>query len=357
MYCQFTHRCVILRFPLQALTIRLAISAIASTLACLPGQGRCLTLEGDTSPIHDPAIIQAGGLYYVFASNRFHGELLPVFRSRDLRAWQYRGHVFERVPGWAAAEVPGARGIWAPDISYGGGQFRLYYAVSVFGHNRSVIGVATNRAIDPDSPEYHSLDRGRVIGTTPRDNWNAIDPNLATDEHGSPWLAMGSFWSGIKLRKIDPQTGKLSGEDTTLYSLAARPGANPPAIEAPFIARHGRHFYLFVSFDLCCRGRASTYKIMVGRARRITGPYADRAGKAMLEGGGTLVLDGSAAWRGPGGQSVLHTPAADYLVFHAYDAERGRPFLQISMLKWKEGWPEAGELPQPRPDLSQTRIQ
>jgi len=39
---------------------------------------------------------------------------------------------------------------------------------------------------------------------------------------GCTWLCFGSFWTGIKLRRIDPATGKLSAADPTLYSLAAR---------------------------------------------------------------------------------------------------------------------------------------
>ena len=60
------------------------------------------------------------------------------------------------------------------------------------------------------------------------------------------------------------------------------------------------YYYLFVSFDFCCRGISSTYKIMVGRSDKITGPYVDREGKPMMQGGGTLLLEGFERWRGPG---------------------------------------------------------
>jgi arabinan endo-1,5-alpha-L-arabinosidase len=90
---------------------------------------------------------------------------------------------------------------------------------------------------------------------------------------------------------------------------------------------------------MCCRGKDSTYKIVVGRARKITGPYEDREGKPMLDGGGTLVLEGAEAWRGPRHQAVLHDGNADLLVFHAYDGTKGRPRLQISTMVWEDGWP------------------
>jgi arabinan endo-1,5-alpha-L-arabinosidase len=303
-----------------------------------------LALEGDVSPVHDPAMIRAGETYRVFASNRFAEKLVPMFCSPDLRRWSFCGNVFDRVPEWALEDVPGARGIWAPDISYFRGRYRLYYSVSTFGKNRSVIGLATNRTLDPKSPDYRWVDEGKVVESTEADDWNAIDPNLAADDEDRQWLAWGSFWGGIKMRRVDPETGKLSASDTRLYSLASRRPLKPPAIEAPFIVRRDGYYYLFVSFDMCCRGKDSTYKIVVGRAREITGPYVDRDGTAMMEGGGSLVLAGTASWPGVGHEAVLADSGSDYLVFHAYDAATGRPRLQISTMVFEDGWPRVGRL-------------
>ena len=131
-------------------------------------------------------------------------------------------------------------------------------------------------------------------------------------------LSFGSFWGGIKLRKLDHSTGKLSSQDPTLYSLASRPRTAqlPGAIEAPAIIRKNGYYYLFVSFDFCCRGKDSTYNIRVGRARRVTGPYIDRSGKPMMEGAGTLVVAGQGRWAGPGHCAVLRK-RRDTLVYHA----------------------------------------
>ena len=183
------------------------------------------------------------------------------------------------------------------------------------------------------------MDQGAVIASNTGDDWNAIDPDVVLDEHDQPWLAFGSFWSGIKLRKLDQSTGKLSSQDQTLYSLASRP--TPGAIEAPNIIRKNDYYYLFVSFDFCCRGKDSTYNIRVGRARRLTGPYIDRSRKPMMEGGGTLVVAGAGRWAGPGHSAVLQEKNGDYLIYHAYDIEwRGVSTLRISTLRWdSEGWP------------------
>jgi len=306
-------------------------------------EAQILDLQGDLTPIHDPSIIRQGNTYYVFSTNRFQQKLLPIFCSQDLRQWKFCGNVFDAVPEWASKEIPSARGVWAPDISFINGEYRLYYAISTFGSNHSVIGLTTNKTLDRASPEYRWIDQGLVLASTRGDDFNAIDPTNVVDADGNDWLAFGSFWSGIKMRRLDRKTGKLSKDDATLYSLASR--RDPAAIEAPAIIRHGDKYFLFVSFDLCCRGKDSTYKIMVGRAEKITGPYYDRDGKSMMAGDGTLLLQGSNNWRGPGGQSVFSDPAGDVMAFHSYSAETGRANLKIARIVWENGWPKVGALP------------
>ena len=147
------------------------------------------------------------------------------------------------------------------------------------------------------------------------------------------------------MRRIDSATGKPSSDDEELYSLARRDQIpdTSGAIEAPFIIRHEDYYYLFVSFDFCCKGTLSTYRIMVGRAGQVTGPYYDQEGTEMLSGGGTLVLEGNDRWRGPGHNAVLQETGGDKLVYHAYDAQAaGIPTLRISPIVWDaDGWPTA----------------
>jgi len=290
----------------------------------------------------DPAIIKGDdGRYYVYATGRG----LPFYRSADLVEWQRIGRVFDRsVPEWAPREVPGTRGIWAPDITFYRGKFWLYYAVSTFGSQRSCIGLATNVTLNPDDPRYKWHDHGKVLESAPgKTNFNAIDPAAFTDQQGTRWLTWGSFWDGIKLVQLDPETGRpVPG--ATIHSLARRPLKH--AIEAPFVVYRDGYYYLFVSFDSCCDGVRSTYNIRIGRSRRPTGPYLDTQGRPMLEGGGSLILASHENWRGPGHNSVLHTPKGDFLAHHTYDARevRGVRNLQIRPLLWDAaGWPLAGE--------------
>jgi arabinan endo-1,5-alpha-L-arabinosidase len=312
-------------------------------------------VEGDIEYTHDPSIAKDGDTWYLFGTangpNR-DGEL-PIRCSQDLHVWKRCGNVFDKIPDWIRKQSPETKELWAPDISYFNGEYHLYYAFSAFGKNTSGIALLTNKALNPKSPDFQWVDRGLVLQSRLEDDFNAIDPNLVLDEKGQAWLAFGSFWTGIKMRSIDAHTGLLSAADTKLYSLAKRerpanPPPNPPglpgdwqAIEAPFIVHHDSYYYLFVSFDLCCRGIKSNYKTMVGRSQSVTGPYVDAAGKPMLEGGSSPLLLGNARWIGPGGESLLQQKDGDIIVFHAYDGKSGEAYLQISTIAWIDGWPKA----------------
>jgi len=117
--------------------------------------------------------------------------------------------------------------------------------------------------------------------------------------------------------------------------------AGEAAVEAPFIFKKNGFYYLFVSFDFCCRGPESTYKIMVGRAKDVKGPYLDKEGNRMDEGGGSLVLEGNENYFGVGHNSAYTFEGKDYLVFHGYSAAKeGKPELLIRKINWdSEGWP------------------
>lgn len=316
----------------------------------LAAEPAMLPLEGDVDGVHDPVVIKHGDTYYLFSTGGRPGQgVIPIRTSKDLRRWSLSGYVFEKLPDWAVQEIPKARGAWAPDISYFNGKYHLYYSVSTFGSRNSAIGLATNHTLDPQSPDYKWVDEGMVLRSwEDRDDWNAIDPNLVTESRDRIWLCWGSFWGGIKMRRVDPATGKLSQTDLTMYSLASRPREKPinGSVEAPFIIRRDDYWYLFVSFDFCCRGAKSTYHIVVGRSKSVTGPYLDKTGKPMTEGGGSVVLGATTPnWRGPGHNAVLREPGADYLVFHAYHGQTGRPRLHISTMVWEHGWPRVALLP------------
>jgi arabinan endo-1,5-alpha-L-arabinosidase len=293
-----------------------------------------LETTGDIAHVHDVVMIKEGHTYYLFST----GKGIPMRRSKDMLAWEQAGRVFDTYPEWVEQAVPNAKSLWAPDIVFHAGKYYLYYAASTFGSRRSVIGLATNVTLDPRDPNYNWVDEGAVISSQESDDYNAIDPQLSFDEGGQPWLAFGSFWSGIKLVQVDRRTMKPS-RGAELISIASNPGS--AAVEGAYIVRRGDVYYLFISHDYCCRGALSTYKIKVGRAKDIVGPYRDHDGKLLTEGGGTLIHAGSSRWRGPGHNSVYVENDNYFLVYHSYDADaEGAPTLRIEQLGWdQEEWP------------------
>ncbi len=310
-----------------------------------------VTAREENIPVHDPVMIKQDDTYYLFHT----GWGISVWSSGDMISWNREKPVFSDPPEWAVKAVPGFKGhIWAPDISYHDGNYYLYYSVSTFGKNTSCIGLAVNKTLDPGDPDFNWIDYGMIIQSVQgRDLWNAIDPNMAFDESGTPWLNFGSCWSGLKMVKLRDDLKGIADFPQEWFTIARRPRDynmddlkdGDFAIEAPFIFKKGKYYYLFVSFDRCCRGVKSDYKIMVGRSEKITGPYVDRDGVQMLHGGGTLVLGGNEAWPGVGHNAAYTFNGTDYLVFHAYDAsDDGKSKLQIKKIVWDEaGWPVANE--------------
>ncbi|WP_310686284.1 arabinan endo-1,5-alpha-L-arabinosidase [Aliifodinibius sp. S!AR15-10] len=324
--------------------------------------------------VHDPVMIKQDDTYYLFHT----GQGISVKSSTDLNNWTEEDQVFESTPEWVFKILPDfGNHIWAPDIAYHDGKYYLYYSVSAFGRNNSAIGVATNTTLHPDDPDFEWVDHGPVVQSVPgRDMWNAIDPNLAFDDDGTPWMTFGSFWMGLKIVKLkDNLTEVVTDTAEEWHTVAARhrywklderdagDSANPEldyeelypddilemnrnmengATEAPFIFKKDGYYYLFISWDRCCRGVESTYKIMVGRSKDITGPYLDRSNKKLIHGGGTLVAKDNDEWAAVGHPAAYTFEGTDYLVFHGYDiSEDGRPKLWISEITWdEEDWPQ-----------------
>jgi beta-glucanase (GH16 family) len=296
-----------------------------------------LPLEGQTF-IHDPStIVKENGRYFIFAT----GPGIRTKSSPDLIHWENGDSVFSSPPAWTAQAVPGFRGyMWAPDVIRVNGKFFLYYAVSTFGRQTSAIGLATSPTLDPSATNYFWTDCGPIIESNPNTPFNAIDPSVMLDADGKLWMAFGSFWKGIYLTQLDPQTGRRIGANSPLYHLAWN-----DSIEASCLTRHGNFYYLFVNWGICCRGTNSTYEVRVGRAEKITGPYLDRAGSDLAAGGGSPFLETSGRFIGPGHIGIVNDGSANgptWFSYHYYDADtRGRSRLAIGKIDWPDGWPVA----------------
>ena len=208
---------------------------------------------------------------------------------------------------------------------------------------------------DPDNPTW--IPHGIVLqsfdeeANTPR----AMDPSILSDS-GRLYLIFGSHAGGIYITELDPESKKLlqSPEITSTLEFPERftriadnadETAELTGIEAPYLHKNDGYYYLFVNFGRCCSGIDSSYEVRVGRSSSIFGPYLDKEGLPLLEGGGSVFLDADERYIGPGHVGIVRIDDMDIVTYHFYDAEdEGRAKVNAKELTWdEEGWPVVGD--------------
>ncbi len=294
--------------------------------------------------LHDPGtLIKDGSTYFIYGD----GQGISGVASTDLRNWSATSPVFPgNPPPWTTNAVVGFTGyFWAPDIAYFNGRYNLYYACSSWGTINSAIGLVTSPSLT--SPVW--TDQGKVIQSnypstpdTDLTSYNCIDPSIMVDTNGTVWLAFGSYSDGILIMQIDPTTGKRISANSPI----SRVSNNGPVFfsnteEGSCLYQHGGYYYLFVNFGGCCAGVNSTYNIRVGRSPIVTGPYYDRNGVNMVNGGGTMVLESNARYIGPGHAAIMNDNGTNWFTFHYYDGKNnGAATIGLMQLNWTaDGWP------------------
>jgi len=297
---------------------------------------------------HDPStMIKDGNRYYVFTT----GSGIPHKYTTDLRNWTYAGVVKPSgPPAWAATAVPGHdpnNWNWAPDVAHFNGRYHVYFSISQWATIDSAIGLFTSPSLI--SPSW--TDQGKVIQSdascctqpeTDITSINCIDPSILVDIDGSVWMSYGSYSDGIMVVRIDPTTGKRLNPASVGNKIASSSTsffAN--TTEGSFLHRHGSYYYLFINYGGCCAGIDSTYNIRVGRSKSVTGPYLDRNGNNLIGGGGTLVLESTRRYLGPGHPGILVENGTNWLTYHYYDGnDNGVAKVGLSRLYWTaDSWP------------------
>jgi arabinan endo-1,5-alpha-L-arabinosidase len=265
---------------------------------------------------------------------------------------------------WTGLQVPKSDNsgentdIWAPSLMYQKNTYYQYYSIPVEPSTgaEAIIGLATSTTpygpwtyqgwvisswtdgtTDPITSSYGW---DFVAGTT----WNAIDPAPFVDASGNWWLIFGSWEDGTHLLPLSSSTGLRPTGSTTMYTIGYRPAGGE---EGPFIYYWNGYYYYIAPINVCCNGTASTYRTIVGRSQTVTGPYYDRGGVNLADGGGTILVSSHDNIYGPGGGSVFTDTGADgsqslpTFVYHYYDGnDNGTPKLGISRLAFtSDGWP------------------
>ena len=89
------------------------------------------------------------------------------------------------------------------------------------------------------------------------------------------------------------------------------------------------------------RGIKSNYRVAVGRSKKVAGPYLDKEGRDMRNGGGTLLLEGDKKeYEAMGHSSAYSFPDGDFFFCHGYSiAKNGASILVQKRICWTEdGW-------------------
>lgn len=273
--------------------------------------------------IHDPSTIaECDGKYYTFGTGG--GGLI----SDD--GWSWHG----------GAERPG--GGAAPDVMKIGDRYLIIYGATGGGlgggHNGRILTM-WNKTLDPKSPNFKFTKAIEVAASDGMEDNDAIDPSLLLDPTtGRLWASYGTYFGTIRLIELDPNTGeRVKGNVEQDIAIDC---------EATDLLYRDGWYYLLGTHGTCCDGVNSTYNIVVGRSKSVTGPYIDNVGRDMYHGGGKMVIAAGDRVCGPGhfGRTIIDEGIEIMSCHYEADFDRsGRSVLGIRPLLWKNGWPVAGD--------------
>ena len=291
-------------------------------------------LQGDIR-VHDPVMIKQGDTYYIFHT----GKGISIKTSKDKIHWKNDVRVFDsaHLPAWHKNDIPAQDGsLWAPDIHYSNGKYYLYYSVSAWMNFNSSVGLATNTTLNRSDPNYKWIDEGQVVGyKNGGDGVNVIDPNFVREKNGRAWLFYGSYKAGLRAVELNPITGKLLKDPPENIVITTGLG------EGVFVIRDAHYYYIFASRGRCCAGLNSTYQMVIGRSKNITGPYLNKEGGSWIDNKYTLFLAGDSTEPGRGHNGFFTEGDTTFIVYHAYTRfANGASLLNIKPLFMdKEEWP------------------
>lgn len=307
-----------------------------------------LPIQGNVR-MHDPSIVETGGYFYLFRG----GIHLPIFKSTRLDGpWTKIGTVLD---GPSVIKKQNRTRPWAPTTIERDGKFYCFYTLSKAGSRNSAIGVATTDSLDDDGGGSWT-DHGALINTEhgplsqvhPYTQSNAIDASFITDQKtGQPYLLYGSYWHGIfQVPLTDDLLSVKNKKHPDAKNLAYLSNHKPRYIEGSFMSYREPYYYLWFSHGKCCgfqngfpdkndeyaaslltvqRERvqklltARRYRIRVGRSENVRGPFTDKKGRLLTDGGGTIVYGSNhGEVYAPGGVGILsgNDDRPDIIYYH-----------------------------------------
>jgi arabinan endo-1,5-alpha-L-arabinosidase len=275
------------------------------------------------------------------------GRVFEVLRSDDLVRWRSLGGALEPLAeAWATD-------YWAPEVAEAGGRWFMYYSAGE-GERRHLLRVAVAEA-----PEGPFRDQGTVL--TPDERF-AIDAHPFRDDDGCWYLYYARdvlegerVGTTIAVDRMVDMT-RLEGRPRTLLHATGdwqvyRRGREMygkvydwHTLEGPFVRKRDGRYWLFYSGGAW---QEPSYGVSCAVADHPLGPFEEpRPGPTILQTVPGRVL-------GPGHNSIVTGPdGEDWLVYHAWDAQRTARRMCIDRLVWGPDGPERSgptEGPQPPP--------
>ena len=294
------------------------------------------------SDFPDPTVQRAlDGSFYAYATG------CKCKKSTDLVTWTNVSGVISR-PTWNdsihADGTKDSYSLWAADVNYVDGKYVCYYASALWGNgSRTGIGVAVG-----DSPTKFT-DKGKLFRSTEIGVKNSIDP-CYVEEFDKKYLVWGSFNDiciveltddALAVKGFSPINNPQPDGSWTRHKGVTKIAGG--AFEGAMIYKRGKYYYLFASVGSCCEGENSTYRTVVGRATKLTGPYVNKQNGQMLSNNYTTIISGNDRWKGPGHNSEIITDDAGqtWLLYHSYDKNNGcnGRLMLLDKITWQNDWP------------------
>lgn len=210
----------------------------------------------------DPSIIRMGEDYYIAVSTFEWFPGITVYRSRDLKSWEFAAAPLDQERLMDLRGIDTACGIWAPNLTYHDGVFYLLYTI-----------VYTNRPRFKDTHNF-LITAEQIEGPWSDPvflNCSGFDPSLFHDGDKKWVLNMTidhrpdrNRFSGVDIQEYDSTVKKLTGPVYRIFK-----GSPIGTTEGPNLMKRGEFYYL-----TCAEGGTEFgHCVTVARAKEITGPY------------------------------------------------------------------------------------
>jgi xylan 1,4-beta-xylosidase len=261
----------------------------------------------------DPSILRVGDEYYIATSTFEWWPGVQIHYSRDLRNWKLLVQPLKRDSQLDLHGVSNSGGVWAPDLSHDGTQFRLVYTNVKYWAKDAPFSDTLNFMVTAE----------RITGPWSDPvflNSSGFDPSLFHDDihhggTGQEWLLNmrrdhrldRNVFSGILLQEFDAERAALVGLPTLIFK-----GTSLGVTEGPHLYKrnwNGAWWYYLVVAE---GGTEYEHAVTVCRSEFLKGPYEVHPDNPLL----TSKHEPTLALQKAGHASFVETQTGDWYLAH-----------------------------------------